>query len=71
MKNHEKYIQTREVVERVRLVGPASESDSVTASLVAARFRITQAGPYSDREMYPAVDLTRFLFIAERQIDDP
>lgn len=53
-------------VTRVRVVGPHEDSAKAFAWLAEQGFHVVRSGPYTDREMDPRVDVTRFLFIAER-----
>jgi len=57
---------SRELIERRNFVGPMSESGRIMAALHADNWRIIRSGPYTDRAMFPDVDITRFLFLAER-----
>ena len=61
------YITEAKNIERMTLVGPNSESKAVMQQLFEEGWRLIRSGPYSDREMFPAVDIDRFLFIAERE----
>ena len=63
-----KFIQKRQMLERVRLVGPQDKSREVMEALALKGFRLIQSGPYTTRTMFPKVDPDRFLFIAERDI---
>jgi hypothetical protein len=58
-----------ETVQRVRIIGPQSESDRVFEYLFANGFRVVRSGPYTNSKMHPKVDVSRFLFVAERVID--
>lgn len=58
----------RQCVERLTIVGKEQDSRRVMKWLAERGFRIIQSGPYTDREMHPNVDLTRFKFVAEREI---
>ena len=60
------YITKRETFERIRVVGPIEESKQVLAELQSEGWHVTHVGPYTDRNMHPMVDVTQFLFIAER-----
>jgi hypothetical protein len=61
-----KYIRKRETIERIEVVGPQSEGDSVLATLHAEGWSGKRIGPYCDKKIWPKVDGTRFLFVMER-----
>lgn len=63
-----KFIEKRQMLERVRLIGPQDKSRAVMEALARKGFRLIQSGPYTTKTMFPKVDPTRFLFIAEREI---
>lgn len=63
-----KFIEKRQMLERVRLVGPQDKSREVMEALSRKGFRLIQSGPYTTKTMFPKVDPDRFLFIAERDI---
>lgn len=56
-------------IERITLVGPASESKGVLVWLNEKGYWIVKCGPYHDADMFPRVDINRFLIIAERWIE--
>jgi hypothetical protein len=58
----------RQTIERLTVIGKIADSQRVMAKLHEFGFRIIQSGPYTDREMHPSVDMTRFKFVAEREI---
>lgn len=60
----------RQVVERLTIVGQRKDSERVTKWLTERGFRFIQSGPYTDREMFPAVDVERFRFVVERVIEE-
>jgi len=60
---------SRETVERLTVVGPQSKGTEVLDVLWENGFRVMRSGPYTDRAMHPKVDVSRFLFIAERVTD--
>lgn len=59
----------RKVIERLTIVGQREDSERVTAWLADQGFRFVQSGPYTDREMFPAVDVSRFRFTVERVLE--
>ncbi len=56
-------------IQRVTIVGPHGKSNEVFDTLYDSGFRVTRSGPYTNSRMHPRVDITRFLFIAERIVD--
>lgn len=61
-------IRKREVFERIRVIGPMDEGKSCMAQLHKEGWRLTRSGPYTNRGIFPRVDLSRFLFKAERRL---
>lgn len=57
-------------IQRVTIVGPQVKSKEVFDTLFENGFRVTRSGPYTNSRMHPRVDITRFLFIAERIVDE-
>lgn len=53
-------------VERLELSGPIDKSVEATAQLAREGYRVLRTGPYTDRHMYPKLDHTRFMIVAER-----
>lgn len=45
------------------------ESRTVGAEMYAEGFRLTRSGPYTDEKMHPDVDVTRFMFVAEKVLE--
>lgn len=60
--------ETRTKFERVVLIGPIGEGQEALEYLYDRGFMITRSGPYTDKKMHPRVDVTRFLYRAEREI---
>lgn len=58
----------RQCIERLTVIGQKKDSERVTAWLTERGFRFIQSGPYTDREMFPRVDVERFKFIVEREL---
>lgn len=56
-------------IERVQIVGKKDEYDNCLQWLQDNGYSIVRSGPYTDSQMYPKVDATRFLFVAERTTD--
>lgn len=61
---------SQDIVQRVQVVGPTDQRQSVMDSLYDRGFRIVLSGPYTNKTLSPRVDPTRFLFIAERVMQD-
>ena len=59
--------------ERVHIVTPAAHRSTVLNYLLSdtSGWRITYMGPYTDKDLFPRVDETRFIFDAEREIEMP
>ena len=64
------FVVDRKIVEQITLVGPRSESTRVIDELSADGFRVTRSGPYTDKDLYPKLDMTRFLLKAERTLEE-
>jgi hypothetical protein len=64
---YDSYTTERNIIERRRLVGPYADGKTVMQALHADGWRITRSGPYTNLKMFPDVDASRFLFIAERE----
>jgi len=64
---YNRYVKKRTTLERIKVVGPMSESKDVMAELHADGWTINRSGPYTDRKIFPDVDMERFLFMAERE----
>lgn len=56
-------------VERLELSGPEDKAVEATAQLAREGYRVLRTGPYTDREMYPKLDHTRFMIVAERIVN--
>lgn len=54
--------------EHIRIIGPRELANKTREALNANGFIVTRSGPYSDVDMFPTVDSTRFLFMAEREV---
>lgn len=57
---------TSERLERVKVVGPIEDLRAASDFLYANGFTVTYQGAYTDREMHPSCDPSRFLLHAER-----
>lgn len=62
-------IETRQTFERVTVVGPMSECQIKMMSLHDKGFRVIRSGPYTDAEMHPQVDVTRYKLVGEREVE--
>lgn len=58
-----------EYIERGRFVGPMSEGQAVLKALHDDGWRTVRSGPYTDKQMHPRVDDSRFLFIMECDLE--
>lgn len=68
--NHgdERFVTKREALERITLVGPHEDGLEVMERLHNDGWWMIQSGPYCDNAIHPTVDVTRFMFVAERKI---
>ena len=58
----------RRSVERLRISGPEERRDEVYEAFpVEEGWRFIRSGPFTNRTMFPLVDMTRFLFVLERE----
>jgi hypothetical protein len=60
----------RSTIERLKIIGPMERYRAVMDQLIQDGYRLIQSGGYSDHKMFPRYDDTRFLFIAERIIEE-
>jgi len=51
------------------MIGPAFESQAALKWLNENGYWPVRSGPYQDANMFPCVDVDRFLIVAERQIE--
>lgn len=67
--SYKKFVRKREIIERVRLIGPMEKRNDVLRALWADGFSAIQMsmGPYFNKAMFPKVDPTRFLIETERE----
>jgi hypothetical protein len=63
----DRYTTKTEKFERRTFVGPFDESKEMLDAL-GTEWHIIRSGPYTDRKMWPKVDVTRYMLIAERKI---
>jgi hypothetical protein len=54
-------------IEQLRIVGPYAEGKDCLTWLYENGYYPTRSGPYTDKEMFPKVDVKRFLITAERE----
>jgi hypothetical protein len=55
--------------EIVTLIGKQEDAKAAMDYLHTGGFSIAQSGPFSNKEMWPKVDITRFKFIAWRDME--
>lgn len=70
MRAYKKYIQKATTHVHARLVGPYAEGVKVLEHLHADGWRVTRSGPYTNKALFPKLDMSRFLFLAEREIEE-
>jgi hypothetical protein len=61
----------RKQIERLTIVCPRNEAQGCLMWLSENGYTCTRSGPYTDRDMYPRADISRSLFIAEREVESP
>lgn len=61
---------SRETLEQVTIIGPQSKRKELFRFLDEGSFRVVRSGPYTDRKMFPRVDLTRVMIVAVRSAED-
>ena len=54
-------------LERIRVICSSDIAGDVLRELHADGYDVRRTGPYSDRKMFPRVDTSRSLIIAERE----
>lgn len=54
------------MIERITLIGPMKDGQRALEWLHEQGYRTIRSGPYTNKEMHPKYDISRFLFIAER-----
>lgn len=64
-----KYIRKHEHFERIEVVGPMDDSDRILKELHDDGWSGKRIGPYTDKKMWPKVDMKRFLFVMERECE--
>lgn len=64
---YRKFIRKVQRLERIRVIVPRAEADRVLKELHEDGWRAIRSGPYTNRAMHPRADITRSLFIAERE----
>ena len=55
-------------VERLEISGPIDKSIEASAQLAREGYSVIRTGPYTDKTMYPKLDNTRFLTVAQRTV---
>ena len=65
----DKHVTERQNIQRITLIGPMSQGQAIMKALHDAGWRLTYSGPYSNRKMFPKVDMNQFHFIAERELE--
>lgn len=56
------------IFKQVKIVGQMEHAKPIMNELFNRGWRITRSGPYTDDDLFPKVDSSRFLFIAEMEI---
>ena len=63
------HVTERCTIQRLEVMGPMGERGAVLEALYADGFDVKRSGPYTDDEMSPKIDPTRFLITAERIVE--
>lgn len=56
-------------IERLRIIGPYADSQACLHWLFENGYTVKRSGLYTDHEMFPKVDIERFMIDAERELD--
>lgn len=64
----DRFVRRRQFVERLELVGPGWQRPDVIEAL-GEGWRLVRSGPYTTEALWPEVDPSRFLIVAEREVD--
>lgn len=54
---------------KVRIVGPHDQGKRIIMAIFDMGGRVERSGPYTNEEMFPKMDIERFLFIAWIPVD--
>jgi hypothetical protein len=65
-----RYITEILAIERVTVVFPTSEINEVGEELYAQGYSIKRSGPYTDKDMFPKVDVTRQMWVCEKELSE-
>jgi hypothetical protein len=69
MPAYDKFTKERSTLERRTLVSPMEKGQETLNALHADGWRTVRSGPYTNKRMFPKVDINRFLFVAEREVE--
>jgi hypothetical protein len=56
------------IIERVEIVDRIEVREATWDRLEQEGYRVTHSGPFTNKAMFPAVDSTWFMVIAEREV---
>lgn len=56
-------------IERIEIVGLMTDRQSTLDEMDNEGWSVKAIGPYTDRRMFPTVDVTRFQLVAERAVE--
>ena len=57
-----------QLFEHMTVIGPIVKSKEVMNGLFDDGWNITRQGPFTNDDMFPKFDRTRFLFVCEREV---
>jgi hypothetical protein len=67
---YEKYITQDRKTRQIKLVIPTALRQEIYAELFEEGWEITSQGPYSDPELFPKVDMKRYIIHAVLWVDE-
>lgn len=56
-------------IERVEIIGDMTDRQCTLMEMDRDGWSVKAIGPYTDRKMFPTVDVTRFRLVAERVME--
>jgi hypothetical protein len=62
--------QVETLIHRIELVASADEKSVVLHDLELCGYSVVRIGPYTNKRMFPKVDVSMFKLIAERRADE-
>lgn len=62
----EKFAVESGVIERHKMIVPAVDREAFWEACKLEQWHVVHSGPYTDKKMFPKVDVTRSIFLIER-----